>query len=113
MKECPYCHESVEENAVFCPECRKNLQADNREHAARWRREMERFRKKESRPGARILATAGIITGLLGFAFAAIPLGIVAILCGLAALAMGSSEGIFSLILGVLDILLSLVMMYF
>lgn len=113
MKQCPYCHESVEDNAVFCPECKRNLVAENREHASRWRREMERFRQKETPASARILATAGIIIGLLGFAFAAIPLGIVAVLCGIAALAMGSSEGILSLILGVLDILLSIAMTYF
>ena len=74
---------------------------------------MARFRRKETPASARFLASAGIIAGLLGFAFAAIPLGIVAILCGLAALAIGSSEGIFSLLLGVLDILLSMAMTYF
>jgi len=62
----------------------------------------------EREPG-NTLSVIGIIFGVLGFCFAGIPLGAVAILCGIAGLMREEKYGGIALAIGVIDILAAIV----
>ena len=47
----------------------------------------------------------GTVFGIIGLLVFGIPLGIVALICGIVAVAIGSNLGVLAIILGVLDLL--------
>lgn len=58
--------------------------------------------------GANALAAISVICGLIGLIVFGIPLGIVALACGIPASAMGAKTGTAGVVLGILDIIFTL-----
>jgi hypothetical protein len=67
--------------------------------------------KMESNYGARTLATISIICGGLGLIVLPIPLGLVAVACGIPALAMNAKGGGLGIVVGIIDIVIGIVML--
>ena len=62
-------------------------------------------RKLRGKSGGQVLAVIGIIVGVIGLLAFGIPLGILALICGIIAVAMGFNLGFFAIVLGVIDVL--------
>jgi hypothetical protein len=138
MSQCPYCFAVVGENAIACPQCGKailspakigNAQRGEKKcpycaetikvEAIVCRfcgREINPTQIKTSQPtapaqsssGAQALGTISIVCGVIGLIIFGIPLGLIAVACGIPALAMGAKNGKTGLILGIVDITLAI-----
>lgn len=108
MKKCPYCAEEILDEAIVCRYCGRDLQITGQNQQIS---PLTSEFLQEPSSGAKALAGISITCGIIGLIVFGIPLGIVAIACGIPALSKGAGGGKTGIILGIVDIVLAILIL--
>lgn len=111
---CPTCGAPVLTDSKFCGNCGNdfsNIQTSSYQRQNYLK--TPRVGKSVVPSGAKTLGTISLICGLIGLCFGGIPLGVIAIACGIPASSKGDSNGTAGIIMGIIDIVAAVCILSF